>query len=65
MSQWGGGKGEEYMNEHTDRMRTNGEYERGEMEVGETAFIRFNSGSDKHSFPAQKQTLPTQCCEHS
>lgn len=41
MSQWGGGKGEEYMNECTDRMRTNVESEREEMKVGETAFIRF------------------------
>lgn len=41
MSQQGGGEGEEYMNEHTDRTRTNVESEREEMKVGETAFIRF------------------------
>lgn len=40
VSQWGGGKGEEYMNECTDRMRTNIESEREEIKVGETAFIR-------------------------
>lgn len=39
MSQWGGGKGEEYMNEYTERM--NVESERGEINVGENAFIRF------------------------
>lgn len=32
---------EEYMNECTDRMRTNIESEREEMKVGETAFISF------------------------
>lgn len=31
VSQWGGGKGEEYMNECTDRMRTNTESEREEI----------------------------------
>lgn len=41
VSQWGGGKGEEYMNECTDRMRTNLESEREEIKVGESAFIRF------------------------
>lgn len=41
MSQWGGGKAEEYMNECADRMRTNVESAREEMKEDETAFIRF------------------------
>lgn len=41
VSQRGGGKGEECMNECTDRMRTNAESEREETKVDETAFIRF------------------------
>jgi len=41
VSQWGGGKGEECMNELTDRMRTNVESEREEMKADETALIRF------------------------